>query len=421
MRMPNTMFEKLVARSAGRDVATGEVVELAVDRMMIHDVFALNCFRKFSDMGFARVADPNKVIVVYDHLVPTGDARDLPTHKKIDEFLRQYGIAHMHRADGICHQIMVENGYVRPGHVVLGTDSHTVTYGALGSLALGIGYTEMAAALGTGSIWIKVAPSLCIDIEGEKPPWLFGKDLALRVLKTIGSNGANYRVMEFGGSAVSALSMDSRFTLCNMATEAGAKAGLMACDNAVEAYLCERGHVPDDIMRFNSDAGARYESRYTIDVANMEPQVCFPYDVENVGDVTDFKNVAITQAFLGSCTNGRLEDLAAASRILKGKKVAKNVRLIVVPATRSIFSQAAKLGYIRDLVEAGAIVQHPSCSLCAGLAGGLIDDSDTLISSTNRNFPGRMGEKGAQSYLASAATVAASALEGVIADCRHHL
>lgn len=390
--MHRTIFEKLILQNSKSNVQTGELVEVSADLVMIHDVFALNCFSKFHDMGFKRVFDPEKVVIIYDHLVPAGDIKDLSIHREIDSFAQKFGIKRVHRSDGICHQLMVEKTYAIPGQIILGTDSHSVTYGALGALSIGVGYSEMAAVLGTGTIWLKVVPSIRIDLKGKLPDWLYGKDIALNILKIMGSNGANYKAIEFGGSGLSSLSMDSRFTICNMAAEAGAKTGLIACDDVTENYLRARD-VEYKGTNFTSDPEAKYDSQLLIDLDTLEPQVSFPYDVQNVGDVSDFKGIQISQAFLGSCTNGRIEDLEVASRILKGKRIARNVRLFIVPASRSIFLKAAEMGLIQDLVKAGAIVQHPSCSLCAGLAGGIVDDSDTLISSTNRNFPWPNGWK----------------------------
>ena len=334
-------------------------------------------------------------------------------------FIAEHNIKRIHRADGVCHQLMPEQGYVKPGDITVGTDSHTVTYGALGAIATGIGYTEMASVLGTGKIWLKAAPCIRVVLNGTLPRGVFAKDIILQVLTKLKNDGATYRVLEFCGPVINDMSIDSRLTLANMSVEAGAKAGIMASDDKTMQYL--KGRIPDKtISLFSSDQDAIYESCLTIDVSDTEPLVAKPFSPDNVAPAHQI-NRSINQAFLGSCTNGRLEDLAVAASVLAGKKVHPDVRFYVVPASREIFAQAVSQGYIGTLIEAGAIVGHPSCGLCAGRSGGILEDGEAVVSSNNRNFYGRMGGHKVEIYLGSPATVAASAIAGHITDCRNYL
>jgi len=418
--MARTLFEKIIAHNIKSDhFQIGDIVEVNPDRVMIHDFFIPFVASKFEEMGFQRVWDPDKVVIVYDHLVPATFVGDYRHHKIAEEFIARHKIKHVHRSDGVCHQLMHEKSYVKPGDIVLGTDSHTVTYGALGVLANGIGYTEMAAILGTGMIWLKVVPTIRINVEGELKPGVASKDLILRILGDIGSNGAGYQAMELGGPAIEKMSIDARLTISNMGVEAGAKACLMEADEKAFSYLGLTFSGPG-IKGLKSDKNAAYERIINYKADQLVPLVACPHSVDNVKPVSDIGEVKITQAFLGSCTNGRLEDLAIAARVLEGKKVHEDVRFIVAPASRNVFLQAIKKGYIQTLVQAGAMIHHPACGLCAGRSGGILDDSDTIISSNNRNFLGRMGGNKTKIYLASPATVAASALAGKIADPRSY-
>lgn len=415
------LFEKIILLHTGlKQVAVNDIVEVEVDSMMIHDFFAPFCITKFREMGFVKVIAPERVVFVHDHLVPASFMDDFRHHHAAESFAAEQGITRVHRTDGVCHQLMPEMGYVKPGDIALGTDSHTVTYGALGAIATGIGYTEMAAVLGTGKTWLKVAPSIKVTLEGELPHGVYAKDIILNVLGVIGSDGANYRVLEFCGPVVDALSIDSRLTLANMSVEAGAKAGLIAPDEKTIRYLEKRIPGVATMPMLFSDPDAVYEKRITIDVGEMTPMVACPYTPNNVSAVHRV-DTAIDQAFLGSCTNGRLEDLAVASMVLRGRKIHPAVRFYVVPASREVFLQAVREKYIQTLVEAGAIVSHPACGLCAGRSGGILEDGEVIISSSNRNFYGRMGGSNVEIYLGSPATVAASAIEGRITDPRKYV
>jgi 3-isopropylmalate/(R)-2-methylmalate dehydratase large subunit len=414
------IFEKIIMRHTNqKEVAVDDIVEVEVDGMMIHDFFAPFCISKFNEMGFKKVAAPDRVAFIYDHLVPTSFVDDSDHHQAADEFVATHNITRVHRSDGVCHQLMPEQGYVKPGDIVVGTDSHTVTYGALGAIATGIGYTEMAAVMGTGKIWLKVAPSIKVVLTGELPQGVFSKDLILEVLRILKTDGASYRILEFCGPVVEALSVDSRLTLANMSVEAGAKAGLVAPDEKTVQYL--KGRVSGtDITMLSSDPDAIYEDQIVIDVSKLGPLVAQPFSPDNVAPVGQV-DAPVQQAFLGSCTNGRLEDLAAASQVLQGHRVHPDVRLYVVPASREVFQAAIEQNYVQRLVDADAIIGHPACSLCAGRSGGILENGEAVISSNNRNFYGRMGGNKVGIYLASPATVAASAIEGRITDCRKYL
>ncbi|MEW6262038.1 MAG: aconitase/3-isopropylmalate dehydratase large subunit family protein [Thermodesulfobacteriota bacterium] len=415
------LFEKIILSHSRQDnIRVNDTVEVDIDGMMIHDFFAPFCIDKFHEMGFEKVVKPDRVVFVYDHLIPTAFVDDNRHHRVIEAFTASHDITHIHRSDGVCHQLMHEQGYVRPGEIILGADSHTVTYGAIGALATGIGYTEMAAVLGTGKLWLKVAPVIKLNVRGTLPKGVFSKDVILGILGRIRNDGANYRVLEFAGPVIEDMSIDSRLTLSNMSVEAGAKAGIIAADGKTVQYL--KRHFPSDELNLvASDIDAEYEAVIEFDVSQMSPLVACPFNVDNVGSVTDHSDVTIDQAFLGSCTNGRLEDLAIASRVLEGRRVHPNVRFYVVPASREIFLQAVRKGYIGTLVAAGAVVGHPACSLCAGISGGILEDGERIISANNRNFYGRMGGSQVEIYLGSPATVAASAIEGRISDCRKYL
>jgi 3-isopropylmalate/(R)-2-methylmalate dehydratase large subunit len=412
--MKQTLFEKILLRHTGEpSLRSGDIIETAVDRVMIHDFFTPFCFNKFNEMGFSRVWDPDKIVLVYDHLVPTSFISDSRHHKIGDEFARAHGISRVHRSDGVCHQLMPEQGYVKPGDIVLGTDSHTVTYGALGALATGVGYTEMAAVLGTGKIWLKAVPTIRLEIGGDLPRGVYAKDVILHIMHRLGADGASYKVLEFGGPCVKDMSQDQRFTLSNMSVEAGAKAGLIEPDEKTHEYLGSRCEGVN-ITGLKSDEGAEYERVVEINARDIRPLAACPYNVDNVKPVEDLEGVHIDQVFLGSCTNGRLEDLRIAAEITGGRKIHPDVRFIVVPASRNIYLQAARLGYIQALVEAGAIVNHPSCGLCAGRSNGILTNGERIVSTNNRNFLGRMGDDRVEIYLASPATAAASALAGRI-------
>ncbi|GMA97368.1 3-isopropylmalate dehydratase large subunit [Pelosinus sp. IPA-1] len=417
--MGYTLAEKIIMKNTGKkSVTPGELLNVNVDRVMVHDIFAPFVVEKFREMGFEKVWNPDKIVFVYDHLVPTSFIEDFRHHKIGDDFAREQNIKAVHRSDGVCHQLMPELRYVVPGQVVFGTDSHTTTYGAIGAFSTGIGYTEMAAIFGTGELWIKVPPTLKFIINGDLPKGVYAKDIILRILGDIGADGATYKAMEFTGSTIDGLSISSRMTLSNMAVEAGAKVGVIAPDEKTFAFSGVDGNKYQDLK---SDHDAGYEKVFTYDASTLKPVVACPSNVDNISDVEQLYGTKIDQGFIGSCTNGRLEDLEIAAEILKGRKIAPFTRLIVTPASRSIYAEAVKKGIIGILVEAGAIMNPPSCGLCCGRSGGIVSDGEKVIATNNRNFLGRMGSPKSEIFLASPATVAAAVLEGKIVNPRKYL
>lgn len=417
--MGYTFVEKLLMKNTGKSsVKPGELLTVNVDRVMVHDLFAPFVIEKFKEMGFEKVWDTKKIVFIYDHLVPTSFVEDSRHHKITDRFALEQGINNVHRSDGVCHQLMPELGYAVPGNVVFGTDSHTTTYGAVGAFATGIGYTEMAAIFGTGTLWIKVPPTLKFNFEGKLPEGVYSKDIILRIIGDIGVDGATYRAMEFTGSTIRDLTVSSRMTLSNMAVEAGAKVGVVEPDEKTFEFSGINGKEHEHLK---SDKDAQYEKVFEYDASKLKPAVACPSNVDKVQDVEKLNGTVINQAFLGSCTNGRLEDLEVAAKIMKGRKIASFIKFIVTPASRSIYAEAVKKGIISTLIEAGAIVNPPACGLCCGRSGGIVSDGEKVIATNNRNFLGRMGDPKSEIFLASPATVAASALEGKIVDPRKYV
>ena len=417
--MGYTVTEKIIMKNTEKSsIRAGDLVIVKADRVMVHDIFAPFVIDKFREMGFKEVWNSEKIVFVYDHLVPTSFIEDFRHHQIGDNFAAEQGIKAVHRMDGVCHQLMPELGYVVPGQVTFGTDSHTTTYGAVGAFATGIGYTEMASVLGTGELWIKVPPTIKFNINGELPQGVFAKDIILRIIGDIGADGATYKAMEFGGETVKALSVAGRMTLCNMAVEAGAKVGVIEPDEKTFAFS---GVDSCDYSELSSDADACYEQVFEYDASTFKPVVACPSNVDNIKDVENMIGTTIDQGFIGSCTNGRLEDLEVAASILKGRKIASYTKLIVTPASRSIYVEAVKKGVIGTLVAAGSIVNPPGCGLCCGRSGGIVSDGERVIATNNRNFLGRMGGPKSEIFLASPATVAAAVLEGKIVDPRKYL
>jgi 3-isopropylmalate/(R)-2-methylmalate dehydratase large subunit len=418
--MAMTLAEKILARKAGKErVFPGEIVTVDVDHTMTYDLFCPSVTAAFREMGFEKVWDPNRIAIIFDHLVPAKNAGEVAHFNESLRFAADQGIVKVHQHDGICHQLMFEKGYSRPGEVVLGTDSHTVTSGAVGAFATGIGYTEMASIWGSGSLWLKVPETLRFEIDGEFPAGVFAKDLILKIIGDIGHAGATYKAMEFGGPLIDKLSLSQRLTISNMAVEAGAKVGLMAPDHKVEAHYRELG--VEGLWLPAPDSGARYSAVYHYEAGELLPMVSCSPAVDNVMPLSKMAGTEVRKAFLGSCTNGRIEDLEVAASILKGKKIHPRVEMIVTPASRKTYQDALAGGTIATLLEAGAYVTHPACGLCSGINGGVVADGDTVISSNNRNFLGRMGGAQAQVILASPASVAAAAVAGQVADPREYL
>ena len=410
--MGETVIEKIIRNNVGHTVKPGDIVTVNVDRVMIHDIFIPFVAEKFEEMGFKKLWDPDKVVLIYDHLVPASQLDDTRHFHEGDAFAEKYGMKNVHRSDGICHQLMTEAGYVKPGNIVFGTDSHTTTYGCVGAFSSGIGYTEMASILGTGTMWIKVPETIKVVIDGELPANVMSKDVILRLIGDLGADGATYRALEFTGSAVKNMSVASRMTIANMAIEAGAKCALFTPDEKTAEY-CEI-ELNDFQKSLVGLRDAAYLKTMTYRGEDFVPVMACPSQVDKIRDVSTLEGTEIDQVFIGSCTNGRLEDLAAAAEVLKGKKVADYVKLIVTPASRKIYRQAIELGILDTLAEAGAMITHPGCGLCCGRAGGILTDGERVVATNNRNFLGRMGTSKVEIYLASPKTAAACAVAGKI-------
>ncbi len=426
--MGATAVEKILARAAGRaSVHAGDVVEPRVDLAMSHENAALviNQFREIHEgTGLtARPWDPSKIAIIFDHRVPAESAKTATNQKRVRAFVAEHGIAKFHdiRGDvgGICHQILPERGYVRPGMVVVGTDSHTTTHGALGAFAFGIGATEMASVWALGTVVnVEVPSTIRVEVEGSFPDLVGPKDLILHLVGLLTAQGANFRVLEFSGRTIERLSTSGRLVLCNMSVEAGATSGIVPGDAETVRYLREEAQVSEPLDLVASDCDAEYEKVVPIDVSKLPPLVACPHTVDNVKPVTAVAGTPVQQVVIGSCTNGRLDDLAQAARIVRGRHVAEGTRMLVFPASARIYAQALRLGYLGDFMAAGAVVMNPGCGPCLGIHGGALGDGETAISTTNRNFKGRMGNPSAEVYLSSPAVAAASALTGVITDPR---
>lgn len=426
--MKETVVEKILARAAGRaSVRAGDVVEPRVDLAMSHENAALviNQFLEIHEgTGLpARPWDPSKIAIIFDHRIPAESAKTATNQKRVRAFVAEHGIAKFHdiRGDvgGICHQILPERGYVRPGMVVVGTDSHTTSHGALGALAFGIGATEMASVWALGvAVNVEVPATIRVEVEGRFPDFVGPKDLILHLVGLLTAQGANFRALEFSGGTIERLSTSGRLVLCNMSVEAGATAGIVPGDAETVRYLREEARVAEPLDLVASDRGAEVEKVVAIDVTDLPPLVACPHAVDNVKPVTAVAGTPVQQVVIGSCTNGRLDDLAQAADIVRGHRVADGTRMLVFPASARIYQEALRLGYLGDFMAAGAVVMNPGCGPCLGIHEGALGDGETAISTTNRNFKGRMGNPKAGVYLSSPAVAAASALTGVITDPR---
>ncbi len=418
-----TLAEKILARASGVDgLVPGQIVEGNVDLAMMHEQGA-QTVAPFHQMGATEVWDPDRVVIAIDHWVPASTEGAAVLHRMLRKFAAETHLEHFYDVGqhGICHQILAENGWVVPGDLAVGTDSHTNMLGAMGAVAAGIGPTEMAAVLALGRLWLKVPPTVRIDVRGSFGPGVTAKDLVLRILGEVKTTGAQYKSVEYGGPTIGRLSMPERFTICNMTTEMGAKTGMVAPDQTTYDYLAPIAkHAMHPLA---PDADAAYERRIEIDVDGMPPMVACPYSPDNVRPLPDVarEHIVIDQAFLGSCTNARIEDLREGAALMKGEKVAKGVRFIVSPASTKIYDQCLKEGLVQLFTDAGAVFTNSSCSACFGGNMGILAPDETCASSSNRNFPGRMGAKEAKIYLMSPAAVVASAIRGEVADPREFL
>lgn len=412
--MGQTLIEKIIGNNVKKDeVKAGDIVTVEVDRVMIHDIFIPFVAEKFEEMGFTELWDSDRVVLIYDHLMPASQVDDVRHFQIGDAFAEKYGLKHVHRGDGICHQLMVEQHYAMPGNVVFGTDSHTTTYGSIGAFSSGIGYTEMAGILGTGELWVKVPETIKVHIEGGLKDNVFAKDIILTLIGHLGADGAAYKALEFTGSTIENMDISERMTIANMAVEAGAKCAVFSPDEKTAAY-CKIPYTKE-LAAMKGDADAQYAQVIEYKAEDFVPVMACPSQVDLIRPVAEIEGTRIDQVFIGSCTNGRLEDLAVAAQLLQGKKVAPFVKMIVTPASRQIFIEATEKGYIRTLTAAGAIVTHPGCGLCCGRTGGILSDGEVVIATNNRNFLGRMGSSKVEIYLASPASATMAAIEGRIA------
>jgi len=419
--MGHTIVEKILARAAGRAaVSPGEIIEAKVDLALANDITAPLAIAEFERAGFGRVFDPAKVALVPDHFTPNKDVKSAEQAKVVREFAQRHAIEHYFEVGrgGIEHVLLPEQGLVAPGDVIIGADSHTCTYGALAAFSTGVGSTDFAAAMAWGRVWLRVPESLKFVYHGTLKPWVGGKDVILHTIGLIGVDGALYQAMEFTGEAVSGLSMDGRFTLCNMAIEAGAKCGVVGYDGETEAYLAQRpagSRARQPYTVFASDPDAEYARTLEIDAGAIEPTVAKPHLPGNAVPASEVAGIEIDQVVIGSCTNGRLEDLHQAAEILAGRKVHPHVRLVILPGSQEVVLQAAADGTMQKLVEAGAAFSTPTCGPCLGGHMGILAAGERCVSTTNRNFVGRMGDVTSEVYLASPYVAAASAVAGHIA------
>jgi 3-isopropylmalate/(R)-2-methylmalate dehydratase large subunit len=410
--------EKILAKASGKKtVSAGEIVEANVDVLMSHDLTGPLAVESFKKIGAEKVWDNKKIVVILDHQIPAESIKAAELHKTMRQFAKEQKLCiYDVGRGGICHQVMPEQGHVTPGTVIVGSDSHTCTYGAFGAFSTGIGSTEAAAVMTTGKIWFKVPQSIKIIVNGKFNKYVTPKDLILNIIGKLGVDGAIYKSTEFTGPTIQDMSIAGRMTLCNMAVEMGAKNGIIEPDNVTKEYLQERVKPLPDFIALKSDKDAQYESVLEFDVSKMEPQIACPSSVDNVKPISEIGDVPIDQAFIGSCTNGRLEDLQLAAQILKGKKIKDGVRALIIPASQEIYKQALTEGLTEIFTDAGAIVCGAACGPCLGGHIGLLAAGETCISTSNRNFIGRMGSTQASVYLASPAVVAASAITGKITN-----
>ncbi|MFH1760433.1 MAG: 3-isopropylmalate dehydratase large subunit [bacterium] len=426
--MGMTLTEKILARAAAKDnVKPGDIIEPSVDIAMSHENGALviNQFTEiYKETGLTpRVWDPDRIAIIFDHRVPAESAKTANNQKKIRNFVKDQGISKFHdiRSDecGICHQILPENGYVRPGYLILGTDSHSTSHGALGAFAMGIGATEMASVWTLGRILnLKVPPTIKVIVRGKFNDFVLPKDLILHLIGKISAQGATFKVLEFHGKAMEDMTTSGRLTVSNMAVEAGATAGIVVPDEETARYLKDEAGVSESIELLKPDKDAEYEREVEIDVSDLEPLIACPHTVDNVKHIKDVEGTRLDQIVIGSCTNGRLDDLEIAARILKGNKIAKHTRMLIFPASGRIYKQALESGILSILNNSGAIIMNPGCGCCLGVHQGALADGENALSTTNRNFKGRMGNPNANVFLCSPAVAAASAINGLITDPR---
>ncbi len=419
--MGKTIAEKILSVHADKDLRAGDIAICSIDFCFGQDGTSSLIIDSFKKSGKSTVFDPLRFCMVIDHSAPSPNIGISEIHKKMREFAKKTGTILYDTGCGVCHVVIPEMGHIKPGSLVLGADSHTSTYGALNALSTGVGSTDLAITLVSGKNWFKVPESVRIDINGTLKKGVFSKDLILHIIGDMGANGCTYNSVEFYGETIKQLSLDARLTITNMAVEMGAKFGVMEVDEKVEHFLRKKAKIKTNIKGVKADKNACYIKKRVYNAAELDPMVAKPHTVDNVSGINQIKNIKINEAFIGTCTNGRLEDLKIAAKILKRNKLKKSVRCVIAPASLNIFEDAIKAGYIRTFIEAGCTVVSPGCGPCVGTHEGILADGEVAISSANRNFKGRMGNPNSFIYLASPATVAASAIEGKITDPRNYV
>ena len=417
--MGKTISEKILGKHSGQDACAGDIVIADIDYAMSQDGTTPLAIRAFKDMGSTKVWDPKKIAFVIDHSSPSPIQGVSNLHKMMREFAKEQGLKVYDVGCGVCHQLVPEGGHVVPGDLVVGADSHTCTYGALGAFSTGIGSTDIAAVYSSGKLWFKVPETIKFQVEGNLSKGVYSKDLILYLVGKMSADGATYKALEFAGNAINALSIDARMTISNMAIEMGAKAGIIEADEKTLDWVKKHGNKEPVAVKADDDA--IYDQVIDINASDIMPQIAKPHTVDNTCDITDIEGTSVNVAYVGTCTNGRLEDLKIAADIVKGKKVSDEVRFLIAPASKEIYVEAMNQGIIQTLVESGAAVVTPGCGPCVGTHNGVPADGENAISTANRNFKGRMGNNKAFIYLGSPATVAASALKGEITDPRKYL
>lgn len=417
--MGQTIAEKILSAHAGKTVKPGELIISKIDAVMVQDGTGPLAVNEFKKMNKTKLNNPERTILFIDHAAPSPRKELSNTHTVLRDFANQYGAVLSEVGDGVCHQRLVES-FINPGETLLGADSHTCTSGALGAFATGVGSTDIAVVMALGKTWLKVPSTFKIVLDGEFPKGVYAKDLILHLIGLIGADGATYRALEFTGSAIKNLSMSDRFTISNMAVEAGAKVGLFETDEKTYEYLKEHGRE-DKYKEIKADEDAEYERIININLNDLKPTISCPHTVDNTKTIDEMQKVAVNQVYIGTCTNGRIEDLRIAANILKGQKVNKNVRLLVAPASRKVFLEALQEGLIEIFVEAGGAIVTSGCGACVGVHAGILGDGEVCLATQNRNFRGRMGNTEGFIYLSSPATAAYSAIKGYIADVREVL
>ncbi len=416
--MKQTIAEKILSEHCGRRAKAGEIVIANIDFCFGQDGTSGMIIDSFRKLGVDNVLEKDMFCMVIDHSAPSPNIGVSAVHDKIRDFSREQGVRVFDIGSGVCHQVVPESGFVTCGDLVLGADSHTCTYGAINVFSTGVGSTDLAIALASGRNWFKVPETMKIIMNGQLPKGVFSKDAILRVIGDVGAAGATYQAVEFCGGAINALSIDARFTVANMAVEMGAKCGLMAADKKTMAWV--KKHSVREPRPVAADKDARYAETREYDLSDISPQVARPHAVDNVCSVEEVEGTPINEVYIGTCTNGRLEDLEIAAKILKGRKVAPGLKFIVTPASRKIYLDALKKGYVETFIASGAVINNPGCGPCVGTHQGVLADGENAFSTANRNFKGRMGNPNANIYLGSPATAAATALKGTIADPREH-